>query len=673
LIALLLVTAVALAYAPVRSHGFVNLDDPEYVYDNPRVTAGLTGESVAWAFTAVHSANWHPLTWLSHMLDCELFGLDAGSHHLTSVVLHALASLCLFAALRAMTGARWPSAFVAALFALHPRNVESVAWISERKDVLSALFWTAAMWAYSGYVRRPAIGRYLAVVGLFALGLLAKPMVVTFPFALLLLDVWPLGRTSLAAPAGPIVLPTRSARTLVLEKLPLLALSAASAIVTFLAQSRSGAVTSLDLLPIGTRVANALVAYATYLWKTVSPTGLAVFYPYRNPVPTGEVVVSLIVLVAVSAVAIRAARRRPYLLVGWLWYLGTLVPVIGLVRAGEQSMADRFTYLPLIGIFLAVTWGALDLASRSAPLKKLLPPAAAGAILALTIATRGQVAHWRDSVTLFEHALAVTERNHLAELNLSAALAERGRMHDALVHAEEAVRLRPGEVRALVNRGVARAGIGDADGARASYQEALRADQSSTMAHLNLALLLAEQERWAEAGEEYDRVLRIDPAHAKAHAGLGWVLARQGRTEEAIAQYRIAVSLNPRLSAASNGLALGLEETGHRGEAVLVWQAALRLDPREGRLRHNLAAALNAAGRSREAEAEYRALIDLEPQHVEARMGLADLLVRLGRPSEAAAELRAARAAALGAGRGPAVSEIDARLQAIGRGGSNGP
>lgn len=656
-----------LSFVPVREFGFVNYDDNEYVYENPPVRAGLSAQGVVWAFTAVHSANWHPLTWLSHMLDCELFGLDAGWHHVTSLVLHAAATLVLFGALRALTGSSPKSAVVAALFAVHPLHVESVAWISERKDVLSALFWAGAMWAWAGYARRPALGPYLLTAVLFVLGLLAKPMVVTLPFALLLLDVWPLGRTALAKPAvdrEDEPLPVVSLGGLVREKVPLFAISALASVVTFLAQRASGAVTTIEALPIPIRFQNAIVAYATYLGKTIWPTDLAVFYPYRMPLPTAEVALSALVLVALSAFALWTLRTRPYVLVGWLWFLGTLVPVIGIVRVGDQAMADRFTYLPHIGLFVALAWGASDLVSWRAGARRLLVPLAAAAVLACVVVTRAQVSHWRDSVTLFEHALAVTERNHVAEMNLSGALLARGEGEAAIGHARRAVELDPEDARVHVNLGLALARMGDAEGARASYARTLAIDPENQMAHLNLALLLSEEERWDESMREYGEVLRRDPAHAKAHAGLAWALSRSGRRDEAIASYERAIAADLRILAAYNGLALELEAAGRRDEALAAWRSGLAVDPDELRLRMNLASALAGMNRLDEAEREYAELLRRKPELVEERVAFADVLLRSGRRDRALAELGTARAAAVNAGRSELVAPIDERIRA---------
>ena len=602
LLAVLLATSVLVAYAGVRQHDFVNFDDPEYVVQNRHVTSGLTFANVAWSLTAVHSANWHPLTWMSHMLDCSLHGLDPGGHHVTNVLLHALATVLLFFALRTMTGAPGRSAFVAALFALHPRNAESVAWISERKDVLSAVFWTGAMWAHAAYAQRSTLPRYLAVALLLALGLLAKPMVVTLPAALLLLDLWPLRRVRLAGIGDDATTDVRTPAPLavpavVREYAPLFAIALAAAIVTFLAQRSSGAVATLAALPLGFRLQNAIVTYAGYLWSLLWPTQLAVFYPYRT-LPVAEVSAALALLVALSVLAWRTRRTRPYLLVGWLWYLGTLVPVIGIVKAGDQAMADRFTYLPAIGIFLAATWAIADAASRDPRTRRALVPAAVLVAIACLLTTRRQVEHWRDSVTLFRHALAVTSRNHLAELNLAAALVERGDVAAGLEHARAAQALRPEDVKALATLGTALARSGHGDEAESAYRRALQSDPDSVLAWLGMAVLHAEREQWADAERAYAEVLRREPEHAKAHAGLGFVLSAQARHADAIAQYRAAIVADEKLLQAYNGLALALEATGQTDEALRVLESALQHAPDEQRLRVTYDAMLQAHGRA---------------------------------------------------------------------------
>ncbi len=432
---LLLGAALALltlaAYLPMLHNGFVNLDDGFYVTGNPHVREGITRASVAWALTANVANNWHPLTLLSHQLDVHLFGLDPAGHHATSLLLHLANTLLLFAVLRGMTGALWRSAAVAALFAVHPAHVESVAWVAERKDVLSALFWILAMAAWTGYARRPSLSRYLLAALMMILGLMAKPMVVTLPFALLLLDVWPLERLGLGW------------KRLIAEKLPLLALSAAASLVTLRYQRTSLA--PLDLVPWSLRLANAAVSYAAYLGKLLLPRNLAVFYPIPLSIPPWEVAGAAALLAALTALAVWKARQAPWLLAGWLWFLGTLVPVIGLVQVGRQGMADRYTYIPSIGLFVTIVWGiAWGIAALARERRMILVTAAVAAILALAMGTWIQVGYWRDSVALYRHTLAVTRGNYVAHLGLAKALVVKRDWEGAAEQYRAALALRPG-------------------------------------------------------------------------------------------------------------------------------------------------------------------------------------------------------------------------------------
>ncbi len=449
-IALALAALVAAVYAPVRHFDFVQLDDPAYVTENPRVLRGLTLDGAAWALTTGHAANWHPVTWLSHMLDVELFGVAAGPHHLTNLLLHAANTLLLFGLLLRMTGALWRSAFVAALFGIHPLHVESVAWVAERKDVLSTLFWLLTTWAYVAYVRARAPRRtvaYVLALLLFAVGLMAKPMLVTLPFTLLLLDWWPLGRWDAATP------PRSSLWPLVREKIPFFALAAASSVATFVVQQRGGAVSAVGSEPSALRLQNALVSAVAYLRDMVWPAGLTMIYPFPSSIPAWHVAAACLVVGGVSFAAWRLARSHPFLAVGWLWYLGTLVPVLGLVRVGLQARADRYTYVPLIGVFIALAWGGAALAGRvrlRLPGRPALQSAAlavlaAAVVLALALAARQQVGYWKDNVTLWTRATVLTLHmdEYEAHMSLGATLADQGRTDEALRHFAEAVRLRP--------------------------------------------------------------------------------------------------------------------------------------------------------------------------------------------------------------------------------------
>jgi hypothetical protein len=498
-------------FAQIRQHAFITYDDPLYVTGNPQVLGGLTARGVAWAFTTGHSANWHPVTWLSHMLDVELFGLEAGAHHVTSFALHLANTLLLFWGLHRMTGATGRSAFVAALFGVHPLHVESVAWIAERKDVLSTLFWWLTIWAYVAFVRRPDRRRYGLVLLSFALGLASKPMLVTLPFTLLLIDVWPLGR--LTGPPGRL-------RALVFEKVPLVVLAIASSLVTFLVQRQGGAVNGLDEIPVGLRVSNALVSYVGYLGKTIWPDRLAIFYPYPASIPVWATAGAVAMLVVISIAAFWLARRRPYVAIGWVWYLGTLLPVIGLIQVGGQALADRYTYVPLVGIFVIIAWGVPDLLARWPAWRALAPVAAATVILACAVTARAQTAHWRTSFALWQHAVEVTRDNHVAEDALGTILVEMGQPAEAIPHLSRAVAIKPTFAQAHYNLGLAFTKEGRDAEAAAQYVDALRLLPDLAEAHYNLGVILARQGQFDAAAREFREVLRINPQNTDAQRAL---------------------------------------------------------------------------------------------------------------------------------------------------------
>ena len=494
---------------------FVNYDDPSYVYQNTRITSGINLANVAWAFTHIHSGNWHPLTTITHMLDCQLHGLNAGWHHFTNVLLHAIAVVLLFVALQQMTGALWRSAFVSAVFAVHPLHVESVAWIAERKDVMSAVFFMVTLLAYLNYTRAPSIGRYLTVALAVVLGLMSKPMLVTLPFVLLLLDYWPLGRFEAhRSKTGRQVLQP------VLEKIPLIVLSAVSSIVTFLAQR--GAIGWTEQLPVSARISNALVAYAVYIRQMFWPAGLAVFYPHpENRLPALEISLALIVLVGITTAAFHFRKKAPYFITGWLWYLGMLVPVIGLVQVGWQGHADRYTYLPQIGLYIAVTWAVTDF-TRSWRFQRMALTAAGVVVLgALTWSSRLETAYWRDSETLFTHALAVTRNNDVALNNLGIIFLEKGRLDDAISNLQAAIDLRP----------------------------------ENAPAHDNLAKALLQKGQVAEAMVHYRKFLEIEPENVEARNTLGTALIQQGKLREAIGQWQDALAIQPENGNAASNLA----------------------------------------------------------------------------------------------------------------------
>jgi tetratricopeptide (TPR) repeat protein len=622
-LAVALAVLTVAAYAPVRHYEATDLDDPGYVFDNPHVAGGLTSAGIAWAFTTGHAANWHPLTWISHMTDVSLFGLDPGAHHVVSLVFHVINTLLLFGVLAWLTGAIFSSAFVAALFGVHPVHVESVAWIAERKDVLSTFFWLLALGAYGWYVRRPGWPRYALVGGLLALGLMSKPMLVTLPFVLILLDYWPLRRQ----------LPLRS---LVVEKLPLFALVIASSIVTFIVQRQGGAMSALDVMPISLRIGNAIVSYATYLWKTVWPANLAVFYPFPREISPAAIAGALVVLVAISVLAWRVARTRPYVPVGWLWYLGTLVPVIGLVQVGTQAMADRYTYVPLIGIAIAVAWTAAD-----APVR-LRPALAAGGVvivLALAVLTRVQVGHWQNSLALWQHTVDVTTDNYRARNSLGAQLGNLGRPADAIVQFTEAVRLAPDRGEAFHihhNLGRALADLGRLDEAIPHYREALRLKPDYPEAHNNLGLALGRTGHAEEALAEFRLALEDRPGFAPAlanlagaHNDLGFSLFGRGLTTDAIREYTEALRLRPDFASALHNRGFALAATGRMSEAIGDFRTAIAIEPKFEAAHYHLGLALAATGQFAEAERHLISVIQLNPANESARRTLEKVQARL--------------------------------------------
>ena len=555
-IALALAVATLAVYAPTVRHGFVDYDDDVYVFRNPHVLAGLTAESVAWAFTTMEVSYWHPLTWISHMLDCQIFGLRPAGHHLTSLALHTANVVLLFVVLAHLTGGVWRSALVAALFGLHPLNVESVAWVAERKNVLFAFFWILTLGAYGWYVRRPGPARYLAMAAGTALALMSKPMAVTLPFVLLLLDFWPLARMSRPAFVR-----------LFMEKLPLILLAALSSAAAIQAQLQVGAVVAVDALPPGERLANAVVSYLAYIGKLVWPARLGVFYPHReSSLPTAQVVAIGTVLVLVTAAALRAARRAPYLAVGWLWYLGTLLPVIGIVQVGTQAMADRYAYVPAIGLFIAVAWGVAALAARR-PAPRGLAVAAAVILVALAARTLVQIRAWRDSASLFAATIAAVPDSWVAHYNLGNAWMAAGRTAEAEAEFSETVRLRPRFARGHNNLGDALDALGRHERAIAAYQEAIRVNPDLVEAYNNLGTSLAALGRLQEAEVPLREALKRQPEFVEAWLNLGIVLRRQGRLAESHEALSRAVLLRPDFDRARFQRAITAAQAGDRETA----------------------------------------------------------------------------------------------------------
>jgi tetratricopeptide (TPR) repeat protein len=672
LICLFLAVITACVYAPTFSNGFVNYDDPDYVYSNRHVLTGLTRENIAWAFTTGHASNWHPLTWLSHMLDGQLFGEKPAGHHFTNVLFHVANTTLLFLVLRAMTGALWRCAFVAALFALHPLHVESVAWISERKDLLSTFFFLLTLGAYFVYVKsraevkagksaglpcekpkssglaperiqemeQPELLRlsanrvragyaYALALSFLALGLLGKPMLVSLPFVLLLLDYWPLGRITLPPRAGAAHLPI----SLLLEKMPFFVLALVSSIITFLVQRRGGAVsTSLSL---GERIANALVSYGRYIGKMLFPDELSVLYLHPGHWSLPLVLLATTLLVGVSVLAVSRARRQPYFLFGWLWFLGTLVPVIGLVQVGLQSMADRYAYIPMIGLFIALTWGFSEFVGGckgGVPFLWAIAVLSLGACAALTWR---QVGFWRNNDSLFKHAVKVDPQNYLAYNNLGYSLWAEGKTAEAMEDYEKSLNINSNYPDALNNVGYALATQKRFAEAIPYYERALRIQPSQADVHDNLGNAFSELGRTQEAMAEYEKALKLNPEHADAHNNIGIALAVQGHLDEAIAHFHSAIQFKANYASAHGHLGNALALQHKLDEAIHQYRECLRLNTNDAQAYNNLGNALAEQGKLAESVRNYQRALELNTNNPEAYGNLGIVLARLGQQAEA--------------------------------------
>jgi Flp pilus assembly protein TadD len=574
LICAALVLATLLTYARVAHFDFVNYDDPDYVTNNPHVSEGLSSDSVRWAISSGEAANWFPVTRLSHLVDHELFGRDAGAQHLVNVVLHACAAVLLFLFLQRAAGCLWPSAAVAFLFALHPLHVESVAWISERKDVLCALFWFLTLLLYVRYAESPTRARYATVLLSFALALMSKPMAITLPLVMLLLDYWPLRRKSTW-----------------IEKAPFYVLAMLSGLITLLVQQQSGAVKTLGNFPLLLRIENALGAYAVYLGQTFWPVRLAVFYPFPAEIPMWKPVLGAALIIAVSAITWRFRGSRPYLIVGWAWFLITLLPIIGIVQVGAQSHADRYMYLPMAGLLVMLAWGVRDLVRRWPKSKPIAFAIAAGACAGCAAATTVQVQTWQNSGTLFEHALAVTKDNYIAEHNLGSFLLDQSdQLESAITHLKRALEINPNSLQAHSDLGVALAKSGRLTEAETEFRTALRIDPTAEQPRRNLEMA---------ATAAYER---------------GVELMKSKNTAEAIQQFQAAIALNPDYAEAHNNLGVAYSSTpGKLPEAIAEFEAAVRIKPDYVDAQYNLGAALAQAGKEQEALPHFEAVERLRP------------------------------------------------------------
>ncbi len=674
-IGLLLAAGTAILYWPVIGHGFINFDDNDYLVHNWNIHSGVTGRAIAWAFRTGYASNWHPLTWISHMLDWQLYGPNPAGHHFTNLLFHAANCVLLFVLLRQMTGATWRSAFVAALFAWHPLHVESVAWAAERKDVLSAFFWILTLMAYTRYTKAKSLpltqreGRgeragkantclyYALSLVLFALALMSKPMAVTLPFVLLLMDFWPLGRIQLFSPSSSADAPhTSRTRQLIVEKIPFFLLAMIASIITFKVQQAGGAVDSLASSSLGLRIENAFLAYVGYVLKTIWPADLAILYPLSFHLPMGTVLAAVVAFILMCAAAFWSAKRLPYLAVGWFWFAGTLVPVIGIVQVGAQAMADRYTYLPSIGLFIVFAWGAADLLSKIPNARNVLSGAALVVLAVFSVLTRQQLGYWKDGETLFRHAIAVTDHNYLAYSSLGSCLNEQGRTAEAIEYATKAIRIQPNYPEGHYNLGTLLLSAGRNAEAIEQFEMALKqnprfADAENNLGkafenegklddaatHLaaahrlsphdpeilyNLGSALLEQSKLSEAAGRFSEALRIMPDHADAHGNLGVILMRTGHPAEGTLQFAEKVRLKPKDAGARLNYGQALLDQNKPAEAAAQFAEALRLQPESALGHYRLGLALASQGKSQEAIVQCREALRLQPDFSDARQAL---------------------------------------------------
>jgi len=623
--------ATIAAFWPVAHYDFLRLDDADYLTGNHWVRQGISFANLSWAFFAFHSDNWHPLTWLSHMLDCQLFGLNPGPHHLVNLLFHLANTILLFLILSRLTGELWRSAAVAALFALHPLHVESVAWVSERKDVLSALFWITTLWAYQRYAQRETLGRYVWVALFLALGLMAKPMLVSLPLVLLLLDWWPLGRAR-----------TQPWSRLVAEKIPLFALSAASCLITL--QAQKGAMEILQMVPLGSRVANALVAYVQYLLKMLWPSGLTVLYPHPGTaLPLWQAAGAGLLLAVISYLVYRAGPRRPYLVVGWLWYLITLIPVIGVVQVGMQSMADRYTYIPLIGIFIIISWGLKDLTAGWRHRKMALGLLAGAALAACLVLTSIQVGYWKDNLTVFERAKAVTADNYTVYAGLIEEYGRQGKYEEARAMFHRAVAVNPDYVFAYSTYGFLAAYLGRQEEAESLFLQALRLKPNFAEVYNSLGLVYGGQGKIPEAVSMFQKAIELKPYLAEAYNDLGKAYEIQGDPSGAMAVYRKAMEVRPDYALSYCNLGINLALQGKLVEAAAILEQALRAAPKSVEARNNLGTVYARMGKTEAAQAAFERALEIDPKYLDTYYNLALTYAEQGKVQEAVEIMRRAR------------------------------
>jgi protein O-mannosyl-transferase len=622
IIGLLLAATTLLIYWQVQDFDFVNYDDQVYVTENLHVQRGLTVENIKWAFTAKEAGFWHPLTWLSLMLDYQLFKLNPAGYHWTNLLFHLANTLLLFLVLQRMTGTLWRSGFVAALFALHPLHVESAAWIAERKDVLSAFFWMATMGAYAFYVERPGLGRYLAIILLFAFGLMAKPMLVTLPFVFLLLDYWPLRRFKMTAAD----IKDKSFIILIVEKIPLFVMVLVASILVYSTQLKASALTTFDNLPMGARIGNAIVSYFTYLSKMIIPVDLTSFYPHPEQFSMWHVMSSLTVILLISAFSLRYVKRFPYMAVGWFWFLGALMPVIGLVQVGAYAMADRFTYLPLVGMFIFVIWGGYDALRDLKYGKIVLSSMSILVLLLMSIISWHQISHWQNSVSLFRHMVLVTDNNYFAYNGLGNALWQKGQYTEAADNYLKSLKIKPDYAEAHNNLGILWMTLGDISKAEYQFREAIRFKKDYALAYNNMGTVYIRQGKLSEAIDCFAMSIKINPEFVEAYNNMGIVLTKEGKLDDAVGIFKRVISMSAGNIDAYLNLGNALLQKGQISDAVHQLEKALAIDPRNAKIHNNMGIIQVYLGKEEKALKHFNSALEISPNYNDAKYNKAVLM-----------------------------------------------
>ena len=652
IIFIFLILGTCFAYQDIHKNKFINFDDNIYVTENQHVKEGISFKNIIWAFN-INDRNdkvyWHPLTWLSHMLDYEFFGLNAGLHHLISLCFHITNVLLLFLALRLMTGMIWQSAFVAAVFAVHPINVDSVAWIAERKNVLSSMFWLLCMVSYFYYTKKPCLYRYLFVIMTMAAGLMAKPMLVTLPFVFLLLDFWPLNRIHLSDFKTSLLnfhqfqIRKNIIIKLLVEKIPLLLLSFLTFIFSSMSLYKSQQIISTDTIPLSLRISNIPVSYVKYMIKMVWPQNLAIHYPFPAGIPISHIISSSMVLIFVTIAVTMLIKKAPYLFIGWFWFVGTLFPVSGLIQGGRwPEMAERWMYVPGIGLLIMISWGVGALLSKIPKSRFIIVLLAMVVLTALIISTRNQTAHWQNSISLFTHTLTVSPNNAVAHNNIGTELNKAGRAEEAIVHFNQALRINPVHDSANYNMGLALDKLGRTDEAINYYQQAIRIKPDYVDALYNLSVDLEKKDHMKEAIRYYEQLLQIDPYFEKAHNNLGNVLDKLGRTDEAIKHYLQAIRINPDFDHAYYNLGNALQKTGRPDEAISYFSKALRINPNLEMVHNNLAGLYFDQNQMDKAVYHYQKAVGITPQNAQLHFNLAVAFYKRGKAANARQHLQTA-------------------------------